>query len=745
MKTRKNAAPRPANHATLLGDRARDLARAASRTLRLAALAGAVALATACGGGGGDNPAPAQSAPPSQQPAAVDVSGRWQISENGTSNCPGEATFTDSYQISITQQGSSLSVTTPAGTFSGVLNGRDLSWTGSYPEDGGTTTITSLSATIAADNNSFTGSASWTWSNGTQSCSGRTDPFRGSRTAGAAPDRNPPTTPGGLTAQASRRQIDLNWTASTDDTAVAHYVVFHDAVSLGTQNATSYRVTGLADNTRYCFTVQAVDAAGNTSAQSTPACAITPAEGEPPSVPANVRAQPVSASRIDLLWDASNDNVGVISYNVYQAAARIATATSTRAEVGGLSPATRYCFTVTALDAAGNESPASAEACATTLNSADITPPTVPSGLTATAVSSSQINLAWRASIDDVGVTGYQIFRDGTFLRIETGTTASITGLAPSTRYCIEVTAFDAADNKSARSTQVCAATPAATDPPPSVPQNLRAEAASSSSIKLAWAASTDNVGVTGYRIYRGGVFLRAVNELSAVDDRLNANTRYCYQVLATDAAGNESARSAEQCATTLPAGPFVTALDAVHDNLVMISSTKSTVADTVYSNGELAIGCNWVYSATTRIQDFVCAQSLVRFDTAALAGRTIDSAKLTLRVNYLGVGTSPRDWHIRALTTPWQTATVTWNKAATLQYYTASQIVLAQPTSRQTVEVDITQIVRAWVNGTYANHGLVFGWQDYTFPYATSYDAFSFFSREDSAGGWPKATITYR
>jgi hypothetical protein len=90
---------------------------------------------------------------------------------------------------------------------------------------------------------------------------------------------------------------------------------------------------------------------------------------------------------------------------------------------------------------------------------ADTTPPTVPTGLTATAVSSSQINLSWTASTDNVGVTGYDVYRGGT--QVGTSPTASYsdTGLAASTSYTYTVAAYDAAGNTSAQSTSASATT----------------------------------------------------------------------------------------------------------------------------------------------------------------------------------------------------------------------------------------------------------------------------------------------
>src|SRR5579883_1727170 len=91
--------------------------------------------------------------------------------------------------------------------------------------------------------------------------------------------------------------------------------------------------------------------------------------------------------------------------------------------------------------------------------SADTTPPSVPTGITATAVSSAQINLSWTAATDNVGVVGYRVFRNG----VQVGSTAALsytdTGLAAATSYTYTVAAFDAAGNVSAQSTGTTATT----------------------------------------------------------------------------------------------------------------------------------------------------------------------------------------------------------------------------------------------------------------------------------------------
>lgn len=85
---------------------------------------------------------------------------------------------------------------------------------------------------------------------------------------------------------------------------------------------------------------------------------------------------------------------------------------------------------------------------------------------------------------------------------------------------------------------------------PPAAPANLTASAVSSSEIDLAWTASTDDVGVTGYRVYEGSTEIGAPAVTTFAATGLSAGSSHCYSVKARDAAGNLSAASGEACAT---------------------------------------------------------------------------------------------------------------------------------------------------------------------------------------------------
>src|SRR6266536_1647236 len=172
----------------------------------------------------------------------------------------------------------------------------------------------------------------------------------------------------------------------------------------------------------------------------------------------------------------------------------------------------------------------------------DTTPPSAPTNLQSTGTTSSSVSLAWTASTDNVGVTGYDVYRGGTKVGSPTGTSFTDSGLSASTTYSYTVKAHDAAGNVSAASNQISVTTQSSggggDTTPPSAPTNLHSTGTTSSSVSLAWTASTDNVGVTGYDVYRGGTKVGSPTGTSFTDSGLSASTTYSYTVKAHDAAG---------------------------------------------------------------------------------------------------------------------------------------------------------------------------------------------------------------
>jgi glucose/arabinose dehydrogenase len=197
----------------------------------------------------------------------------------------------------------------------------------------------------------------------------------------------------------------------------------------------------------------------------------------------------------------------------------------------------------------------------TTAAPIDTTPPTPPTNLRISGVTCTSATLAWSASTDDVGVAFYDVYHDGQLLQSVPGATltAAVT-VVPGVTWGFFVNARDAAGNVSQASTTVPLTPPQCQvdTVPPTVPSNVAATA-SGTSVTVTWTASTDDVGVKAYDVYRDGATKvgTVLGSGSAppatvfVDSGLAPVTGYSYAVLARDAQGNASAKSAAARVTT--------------------------------------------------------------------------------------------------------------------------------------------------------------------------------------------------
>ena len=170
----------------------------------------------------------------------------------------------------------------------------------------------------------------------------------------------------------------------------------------------------------------------------------------------------------------------------------------------------------------------------------DTESPTQPGALTAAAQSATSIRLDWNPSSDNVGVTGYAIVRDGASIATVTGTSYADTGRLPGTTYAYEVRALDAAGHASAPAV-ASATTPSGDTTAPTAPTALAATV-KSRRVDLGWGASSDAVGVAGYRVLRNGAQVKQLTGLTYRDSP--GRGTFVYTVVAFDAAGNVSPAS---------------------------------------------------------------------------------------------------------------------------------------------------------------------------------------------------------
>ncbi|WP_345068410.1 DUF7594 domain-containing protein [Leifsonia kafniensis] len=394
-----------------------------------------------------------------------------------------------------------------------------------------------------------------------------------------------------------------------------------------------------------------------------------PADIVAPSVPGTGTAV-VSASSVSLSWPASTDNVAVTGYSVHRGstAGFVADASNKVGDSAGttfvdtaVAPGT-YFYRVSARDAASNVSAAS-DAISASVQ--ETTPPSQPIGLTA-AVTGDTVSLSWTASTDNVGVTGYSVHRGSTAgfeadasnkIADSTGTTSVDVQVAAGTSY-YRVIARDAASNVSPASEAVSATI--IDTVAPSAPNALTATV-SAGTVSLGWAASTDNLAVTGYSVHRSataGFVADGSNKIadsaatSYLDSTLAAGTYY-YRVVALDAAGNSSAASAEVVATIASSSAVLTVNPSEDAMVYRAQATTNYGADTQLSSRGDGGGSP--------------IESYLKFALpAAPAGTVLTGASLQMRTSTDPTATSVDIQTIKLVTGAWTEAGVIWNNRPT-------------------------------------------------------------------------------
>jgi hypothetical protein len=249
---------------------------------------------------------------------------------------------------------------------------------------------------------------------------------------------------------------------------------------------------------------QFMDAAGNWSASATDTIILDVAA---PTL-SGVTASNIQTDSAIITWTTDEPATSQVEFGPGTAFTSVTTVESTLVTahtvvVSGLASGTAYVYRVHSRDAVSNESIGPTNSF-TTLTPADTAPPSVPGGVSATAMSTTTIAVSWLASADDVAVAGYEVFRGGTRVATVTTTSYSDVNLLPSTTYSYTVSAFDAANNHSAPS-GAGAATTLPDQTPPSVSISSPANAATVAGAVTVSASAQDDIAVAGVRFQVDG------------------------------------------------------------------------------------------------------------------------------------------------------------------------------------------------------------------------------------------------
>ncbi len=195
------------------------------------------------------------------------------------------------------------------------------------------------------------------------------------------PDTEAPTTPKNLTAsKVTHHSVALNWEAATDNVAVKEYLIFRDGSKIGTTKTTSFTDTTVEAEKEYAYRVQAINAAGNTSALSNELTVQTekmPVDNQKPTAPSNLSILNITEKSATVSWKASTDNVAVSHYIVNVTGKGLTTektVTSLNYSITGLQAGEEYKVTVRAVDTSGNESDAVSKSFVTKEESTETIP-----------------------------------------------------------------------------------------------------------------------------------------------------------------------------------------------------------------------------------------------------------------------------------------------------------------------------------------------------------------------------------
>ena len=354
-----------------------------------------------------------------------------------------------------------------------------------------------------------------------------------------------------------KNSVELKWELEINPSAVKEYRIFQDTVQIGNVNNKSYSVTGLEAGVGYNFSVTAIDLLGKTSKHSnrveveTPLENISEKDTIAPTVPTDLRALDILENSMRLVWNSAKDSVGVAIYTVYNDSTLLAEVTDTLYVVEGLEANTRYSFQVSASDESKNESLRSEPILVSTIKEVkeDSVVLGAPKNLQVVDLGATMASFSWSPENDSTAVAEYSVYLDETLVAKTEKPEYVVEGLTSGTEYTLSVGAIDESGNQSEKSSTLSFTTLSERvvfkdSIAPTIPQSLKIEDLTKSSLRLTWNASTDSIGVANYRVFQNEDFLATTTETSFLVEKLSPETQYTFSVSALDEAQNESEQS---------------------------------------------------------------------------------------------------------------------------------------------------------------------------------------------------------
>ncbi len=277
--------------------------------------------------------------------------------------------------------------------------------------------------------------------------------------------------------------------------------------------------------------------------------------------------------------------------------------------------------------------------------SVDTAAPSVPASPSATATAFNRVTLTWTASSDNVGVTAYRIYRDSTLVGVVAGSVTSFADVTTtgSTTYSYTVAAVDAAGNASAQSSAAGATTPSGTPgtdtTAPSTPTALSGTPVGAGRIDLTWSASTDDVAVAGYNVYRDGVKLNSVpiGSTAYSDTALTAGVSHTYTVSAIDAAANESSGSSSWSGAATDGTVTTTYAYDTENRLTALSTAGQTIGSYAYDGSGDRIAKTAAGATTSYTLDLASSLPQVIAETKGSSTTTYAFAGSPLEIDQAG------------------------------------------------------------------------------------------------------------